>query len=681
MANHQAVAVKNRVLIFGLLVVLLAALLDSFSDSRVAVRDSSTTGASRIVLGELAAGWRYGPYSAIRQYAGASRILVEEDSLSRLGRYPEGTLAVELLLALGGVVEAAKADLSAYSLPGDSIVAEGTAWAGAWSLHLDDRLGSSITLLAKPVDGVLRIADARLVNGWPDEAPVAISERTRLPAAAGGLIDAALLVFLILAGGLLIPRVRFHRSVRVVLALPVGLAALGALGILRIPGAWGLVATLLAGLAGWWWLRRNGEAAGWSKDDWPALSLAAIGAVLVATWSRAHGFIWTSPDSIAYLAQGSLLADGRWTVDLVALKRGMAQQQLHAPSFAMGVEGFQSLGAAVLVAAAMLLLVATLPWGTTSSAVVPRHWIWIAGACAGLLFVAPALPIQAAYVNSHALLALLLLSLVVFLDHLSDEYPGSQAGAVPSAGLLLAAIVLLRPEGTLLAALVLLGTLRANLPAHPALWRWLGSATLSWNGILVYGHLQRGESPARIILVMIAVGVVLVVTPVAVRILPPRFVRSIPLLVGSVLWSTTLLLLLGNIGSVHFLDAAIVNIGEAQGRWGSFGLMLFLMGVLAVALPERPSDGAGLLGARWTLIGFIPLSLFSKLGDGLQSNTAGFETLLSGGGGIGWGDSVNRMWTHAICLVLLLVILRFAEWREASEEAGEAHRSAEVSGT
>lgn len=670
----------KRILVFVLLIVLLASILDLLSDSRVAVRDSPTTDTVRADLSSLAAshGERYGSYLAIRRYAPSSQILVEAVSPGGNDKSPAASLSPELLLAIGGVAEVFEFTLGSYSLPGAFVIAEGTARTGAWSLHLDERLGPPGTLLAKPVDGVLRIADSRLVPGWSDEAPVIASVNAPLPAAAGGFIDAALLLLLIVTGGLLIPRNGFRRSVRLVLALPVGVATLGALGLLRLPGAWGLAATLLTGLVGWWWLQRNGVSAGWVKDDWPVLSLAAIGSFLVAAWSRANGFIWTSPDSIGYLAGGSILADGRWAVGLVNLKRGMAQQQLHAPGFAMGVEGFQSLGFAVLVTGALLLLLTTHPQGATSAEHAWRQSVWIVGTCVALLFAAPALPIQAAYVNSHVLLALLLLSLVLLLENFSGACSDSQVGLLPAAGLLLAAIVLLRPEGTLLAALVLLGTLRATPSAHSALWRWLGLATLAWNGVLVHGHLQRDQTPAGIVLMMIVIGVALTLLPVALRILPARFVRWGPLLVGSALWATTLALLLSDIGNIRFLDVAIVNIGEAQGRWGSFGLMLFLLGVLAVALPERASDGLGLLGARWALIGFIPLSLLSKLGDGLQSPEAGFETLLRGGGRIGWGDSVNRMWTHAIFLVLLLVILRFAQWREASEDAREDRESDQV---
>jgi hypothetical protein len=52
------------------------------------------------------------------------------------------------------------------------------------------------------------------------------------------------------------------------------------------------------------------------------------------------------------------------------------------------------------------------------------------------------------------------------------------------------------------------------------------------------------------------------------------------------------------------------------------------------------------------------MAMFVKLGDGLERVDADWAALLSGGGRVGWGDSVNRMWTHAMLVVLLLLIRR-----------------------
>jgi hypothetical protein len=237
-----------------------------------------------------------------------------------------------------------------------------------------------------------------------------------------------------------------------------------------------------------------------------------------------------------------------------------------------------------------------------------------------------------------------------------------------AVGILLAAVVLLRPEGTLVAAMMLAGAVRHRRIVSAPLWYWLGTATLAWNALLIRGAFERGESPANIVLAMTAVGVALLLVPAVLARMTDGMRRTVPLLVGGALWAATLVLIVGDVGNVRFLDVAIINIGEARGRWGAAGVLLFLIGLLAVAARERPDDGPGVLGARWVLIGFIPLTMFSKLGDGLQAVDSDFGTLLSGGGRVGWGDSVNRMWTHAILLVLMLFIVRVIQWSRRDED-------------
>jgi hypothetical protein len=68
-----------------------------------------------------------------------------------------------------------------------------------------------------------------------------------------------------------------------------------------------------------------------------------------------------------------------------------------------------------------------------------------------------------------------------------------------------------------------------------------------------------------------------------------------------------------------------------------------------------------------------------KLGDGLQGQDADWATLISGGGRIGWGDSVNRMWTHAVLVVLLLLLVRVGEARNTAP-SGPAAGSGRTAG-
>ena len=660
---------------FSLLVLLfflpsfVASTLDAFARD-VSVRPNLTLRQSEVSLSDLAGGNRDGSYTAIRAMAPGA--VVFTDAIPQ--DFDDwNTLSPVFLLALAEVSEIRFRDLSRLVPPDGVPTMIGSARHGPWSLHLKEAVEPATALLITEADGVLYIVDARLAPALlAEDFSIVPTASIRVPAVAGAVADGVLLLLLFLVGGLFLPRESLSRGHRLGLALPLGIAAYGALGLLRLPGLWSLVALALVSCGAYLWGARQGYRPGWAGADLPWL--VSVGAILalVAAWSRANGFIWPTADSISYLARARLLADGNLTPGMVELKRGAAQQQLHAPSFALGVEGFQSLGAAALVLGVVLLLLA--PSVLDGSTGVDADWrspgAVAAFAAAGLLLFSPAIPVIAAYINSHMLLAVLLLTIVLLLAICGgglgqDDFART---LIPAVAAVLTAIVLLRPEGTLLAALVLMGTLRSGSPAHRALWWWLGTATLAWNAMLIRGAFERGEPPASIVFAMTALGLLLLIVPALLARMTDGMRRAVPLLVGGALWTATLVLLVGDVGNIRFLDVAIINIGEAQGRWGAAGVLLFLIGLVAVAARERPDDGPGVLGARWVLIGFIPLTMFAKLGDGLQAIDSDFGTLLRGGGRVGWGDSVNRMWTHAILLVLMLFIVRVMQWSRRDED-------------
>ena len=635
---------------------MLAGALDSFIPGVVAHSSSSRqVGTS---LQELAQGDRYSSYNAIQDVAPGSTIVSDA--------FPKDlddwdAVSPVLLIALAEVSEIRTEDLSWLRVSDESITERGIARHGHWTLHVSPAEDAVETLLITETEGVVRIVDARL-TAYPaaDRGAVATSPTLRPPAVAGGLIDGSLLTFLLIAGGYFLPRTAVSPSLRLALALPVGIAVLGALGVLRLPGLWSLAAVVPAAGVAHLWVVKGGDKSGWRREDFRGLCIVLVSVFAVATWSRANGFFWVSPDSIAYLARAKLLAEGKLTVSMVQLKRGAALQQLHAPGFALGVDGFQALGAAAIVLSVALLLASPSVLGQLQRPDNSDVQVFgIALAAAFLTLAFPAIPVMAAYVNSHMLLAVVLLTLVCVLDLAakSGEDGRSEARFSPAIGALITVIVLLRPEGTLLAAFLLLGTLRSSRPAAASSWVWLGLATIAWNAHLVHGYFQRGEDAAPIVLAALAGGSALLMIPLLIMRISGLLRRLLPIAFAGLLWSVTLVIDLG-FQNVVFFENVIANLGEGRGQWGAAGVLLLLLGFLAVGVREEAEDGPGILGARWLLIGFIPITALSRLGAGLERSDSSFSTLLSGGGRIGWGDSVNRMWTHAVLLVLALVVAR-----------------------
>ena len=607
-------------------------------------------------------------YRQIGLYAPRALLVVDSESLGWFRDTDEAALRPEFIYALGAAAAVREANLSRVEFPTGNVLRSGTTATGfrgeawdaraPWVFQHDERMGRPDTLLVAGRNGTLHITDARLMAVCPEEcSPAPPRNRTVAWTPTGWLVDGTLAIFLLLAGGMLTPRGVLSPPARAVLSLPVGIATLSAVSLARLPTAGSLAAVATVSLAGWSWARRQGAATTWNRAEGSWLAGMAVGSFVTAIWARTKGFGWVTYDSVEYLAQAHELAAGRLTLDLVTANRGLAQQQLHSIGFHLGVGGFESIGALSLLL--VILLVLLLP----ALELMPRHeansarLFAASGLCAALA-AAPALVIVAAVVNSHSLVSALTLSLVVLLGLSARRTPEPNGSIVPAAGLLLTSIVLLRPEGMILAALVLLGTLRAGF-WYGDLWRCLGFASIAWHGVLFRSYLERGEQPALFVFIMLFIGFMLTVAPSVFSRLPFEAVRAFPALVGAALWMAMLLLLWAAGDRISFLAAQTANIAEGRGGWGIFGILMVLLAILVVGLPEETTDGFGLLAARWTLIGYVPLTFFAKLGDGLQQGPDSvFAALLDGGGRIGWGDSVNRMWTHVIPLILAIIVMR-----------------------
>ncbi len=627
-----------------------------------------------VTLSDLTSADWYGSYTAIREYASGAALVADTGSL---GSSQTAPLDRTFLLALGRISSLEEADLSAVVFPEGQPARSGVAVGGPWELFLSSNEHPDV-LLARRDGDVLKIVDAREIAFDHDPgARAALRTPAAWSALRAGMFDAALLTVLMLGGGSIIPRKRFPRALRVLLAVPVGIAALAAVGVVRPPGIWSVMLSmaLLGAIAAV--LRARGCDCGWESSDVRPFALVSVAVAIAAVASRTVGLIWASADSGVYLAQGRLLAEGRLTADLLRLKRGVGQQQLHAPGFAVGAEGFQSLGPVMLLIGVGLIVLA----GQSSSNARFRASWAVPALGAGVVLLSPAMTIMAAYVNSHVLVAVLLLTLVILLGLVDLSIPDAGrvdvGELVPAIGVVIFAIVLIRPEGTLLAGLVLLGTLRHRRSAPSSSWTILGIATIVWNATLFSGSVLRGESPARPVIGMLALGLVLLATQPVLRRMTPQRRSQLPLVLLVPMWVGALVLMLTDVGDVRFLDAAIVNLGEGQGRWGGAGVILPILGLVAVAARERSVDGPGMLGMRWMLLGFVPLTMFAKLGDGLEGGGVGLGALLVGGGRVGWGDSVNRSWMHVALLVVLLFVLRFSG--ETIKESRRGDRTAERS--
>ena len=487
-------------------------------------------------------------------------------------------------------------------------------------------------------------------------SPIPASEATtaRDPGRAPSLVravavESSILIGLLLLGGLLLPRTSrtvIDPRLRVALALPVGIAAHATVGVLRLPGLWGAAATAAVILFLPTVLHARGTPSGWTRADVRALASASVGILAVVALARWTTFLMLTPDSRDYWAGGAVLADGNLAPALLDVKRGLSLQSLHAIGFATGIEGLQALGAVLLAAGVVILGASVAGVVNRSRSIASASFV----AAAVALVASPQIRGLAAYINTHVLVAVLIMALVILVT--------LGRGMLPATTVVAAGLVLSRAEGALLVALVLLGTLaladRRTVRIGP--WVTSGIATLVWAGLLGLGAAQVGRGTPTAVVLIGLIGVGLLLVGPGVKSLPRETLVRLPIAVSVLLWGAALLLMLRD-DEVVFLDVARENLGGGAGRWGVLGILLVAAAVLAVGLSGGSSSPEATVG-RWVLIGYVPLALLTKLGDGLDGD-AGLATLLVGGGRTGFGDSVNRMWMHAV-LVALLVLLHAA---------------------
>ena len=678
--SFESDRVLGALVLFCAAIIVLGGLADRATQVSPTVRDGVTSKGESTALDALAERLggqdRYLPYLELRRSSPRASIVLDE-------RVPTGVLGEDqralvhepYLYALSGARELRRERLDVELVAGTQQTASGSFHVRDWRLHLLDPGSAGAELLVWQDERGLVIADARLVTGRFGLAQPALevdhpAGSPRLRRAV--LVDAGLLTGLFVLGGMLTPAVGLPALIRGGLALTVGLGLQVGAGLVRLPGSWSVLLVATAAAVVSLLARRAGHRVGWSRRDLPLIGSGAVAILLVSILARWSGFIWVSPDSVNYLAQSRMLADGFFASRNIDLKRGLGQQSIHAPGFALGVEGLQSLGLATLILA--VLLIAALPLALQ----VNRSWIpWVAAVMlSGGLVASPAFPIMASYLNSHVLVAVLMLAFALLLGlqrASTDDVPDRADERVWATSVLVAALVLLRPEGTLLAATMLIGASAVAPRITTTALRVLGGTTIVWNLVLIQTSIAREEAASAPVIAMLVLGVGLLVLPAVRELLHDALTRRLPLVMAVTLWTIAFLLSALGGESVNFLGAATANLGNALGSWGVLGLAIVILGIAVAGWPLSEHAGPGAHAARWAVVSFIPMTMITKLGDGLERSGAGVDVLLRGGGRIGWGDSVNRMWTHVLLLVLLLAVVRASSVRS---EAGVQDPSA-----
>lgn len=469
------------------------------------------------------------------------------------------------------------------------------------------------------------------------------------------MIDLVAVVLLAAVGWVLLPA-DVRGALRVAASLPVGAAAFVTVELVALAVApsvatpWTAMAATVALTAA---LAVRVRPAVRDVDRRP-LAVGAVVVVAAVVGSHLVPIANTTVDSFRYVAVGTLLARGQLvevaTLSL-PLKRGIAMGSLYglAPP---DIGYLRALGP--LVGASTLAMLWT---------VLRRHVRLAdrrlgqvaAGAAVLLLASTHRWAFSALYVNSHALVALWLLALVLLCWAVARGELPADGSTVCCVALLVTALTVARPEGVLVVVLAL-----APVVLDPGVrrrWRAAvlgaaGAATLVWHAGVLGARViaPAGREWPVDVTGLIALGLVLWLVALAlplvdrvVAVAPGGRVGVLALAHGAVWLALAVGGLVNRETLLSAVEATIRNV-TYDGLWGVSLIVLALLAAQgAVALAVDRADAL-----LFPVVTFVPLGLLL----GVVRGGAGYR--------VGAGDSLNRMLVHVVPLLVLYVGLLVA---------------------
>jgi len=405
--------------------------------------------------------------------------------------------------------------------------------------------------------------------------------------------------------------------------------------------------TLTVGLPVAWWIarwRRGHQAA--VSAPLAVASLAGLAVAVVAL--RTENLAKWHNDSLAYLMAGRLIAEGEYrstASTLLVTTRALGVPLLHAP--ANLDNGLYLRSVTPLLTAATLASVIWFLMRGARRGIGNARLATFAALAVLLLLTNNRFIFSFFYLNGHLLFAAMVLLIVAsgWLLVVGDRAPNRalmvlQIMAIP-------ALVITRPEGSIMGLLVLLPTwLSERIPRrHRSItMAVLGGTTVLYSGFQGWVFLDRDtELPPSVSGLFLLGIVVLLSIPVLWWTFVPRHAKQVLWLTEAGLWLALLALALrspATLGSSVY--ATYVNVFRGAGGWGLsiVALAAALLVVCALRSFRVPYQAA----LRFPLTTFVPLVFL-------------LAYLRGGAYRPGDSDSLNRMVMHVVPLAVLLLFL------------------------
>ena len=421
---------------------------------------------------------------------------------------------------------------------------------------------------------------------------------------------------------------------------------------------------VFSGLPGWQWLTLSltlaFPVAWWThcrirNSDLPvniravAWTLLLFAAAIVFFW-KANLVKWHA-DSFRYLMLGSLMTDDHFDVVVPSLlsTRLLGTSILHAPAGMFGESYLRALTPFMAISCLFILA-----WFSVRGLErrMSKSWAVVFAMVGVLVLVTVNRYVwHAFYLNGHLYFGIGLL-VIAGCAWIQGRQEAPERALLILQTLAIPSLVVTRPEGTIMAALVLIPVLvNEQVP-----WRQralllvvFGSSTALWQTYHAWSYYTAGVGIPGYAVAFLALGVVIALaSPIMGWQGLRAILRYVPSGVEVGLW-LALLAAAYLQQEVFFTSvrATLVNTALDGASWG-YSLVMISVLLLCVLIATRDSKRFAL---RFVVTTFLPMSfLLAHLREGAYR--------------VGDGDSLSRMFIHILPLaVLFIVSAAGAEWR------------------
>lgn len=665
--NAGRVRARPLVVLFGALIIALLLGPAPESDPLNRLRAGVAEPTVEMLTHQMKA-WHYRPYHVLRELAPrADYLILDGPSGSRNAR-PEELIAIA---GASSVLSREGSVAPPTELPAEAQEVRDRNDAGEWAVIVaGGRSPDLMLVLADPTSpGAVLFLDDRLVGAAGESARSVtdgsslrreqVGDRPHLgrfvPAAWA---EAIFLLVVLIGGSLLIPRERFPTWAVPSAGMVAGSALLVVVGTgvlaLGLPGSPELMLLMSAAIVGVVGVRRRmwrtespSRATPLKLRDALAAASSFALVTLISVVLHADGIVTQQRDGVEHVVRGVVLARGG-SVEIL--------QDFYTLNLRMaGLASAHSLGslwgAELLMAWVPVLAVATVSLTVmairhlTRPVVGGPMGVLLGAAGAALLLTMPMFLYTGLSHLPHVPMAAAATLLFVLL--LLARRPGTTVGDGARQGghligLLGMSLVLVKPDGLFVAALLLLGLRYADRRTAVVAWRYVGLAMVGWQAIMLRAGSLAGTSPSQDVLVQALAGLMLLAFSGVLLRLSARaygLITSAPLVIigGALLLAAVT----GRIdGSIVALRA---NLLGSDGGWGAALAVLLVAALVAAVVAARSEPLRPLVVS---VLGLPAVFLLIPV----------FTASRAGGYRIGVSDSMNRMWVNILPLIVILVI-------------------------